>query len=181
MPYPAPMQWWCVDDYFDTLRDKMSDNTFARYFEQESELRHARELASIRTQSHALKWSGTDEELTATITKWYEAGWIEADSLPDALRRASSHFVTPGGTPVITLLATMPQSNPGEPPSSNPRQAFIVPLLEKKGWSILDWANEASVSHATTQDYLANKTKSFRSTRLKLARALGISIEQLPR
>ncbi len=60
------------------------------------------------------------------------------------------------------------------------RRAFIEPLLKAKGWSILDWANEADVSHATAMDYLKGKTSPYRSTRLKLAKALDISVDQLP-
>jgi lambda repressor-like predicted transcriptional regulator len=55
------------------------------------------------------------------------------------------------------------------------RRAFVMPLLEAKGWSILDWANDANVSHATAQDYLDNKTKPYPSTRKKLAKALGVN------
>jgi lambda repressor-like predicted transcriptional regulator len=60
------------------------------------------------------------------------------------------------------------------------RTAFVDPLLKAKGWSILDWANDAKVSHATAMDYLQGKTSPYRSTRLKLAKALGVSVERLP-
>jgi lambda repressor-like predicted transcriptional regulator len=63
----------------------------------------------------------------------------------------------------------------------NPRQAFVFPLLAKEGWSILDWANAARVSSATAHDFLRNRTNPYRSTRLKLAKSLGVSIQQLPR
>ncbi len=61
------------------------------------------------------------------------------------------------------------------------RRAAIQPLLDAKGWSILDWANAARVSHATAQDYLSGKTNPYPSTRLKLAKAFGIMVQQLPR
>jgi len=62
------------------------------------------------------------------------------------------------------------------------RKNFVIPLLEAKGWSILDWANEAGVAHATAHDYLDGKIKKpYRSTRLKLAKALGVPVEQLPK
>jgi hypothetical protein len=50
-----------------------------------------RKLAAIRAQSHALTWTGTTEELTETITRWYESGWLTAESLQDALQKASIH------------------------------------------------------------------------------------------
>lgn len=65
--------------------------------------------------------------------------------------------------------------------SENPRRAFVLPILAGKGWSILDWANESEVSHATAADYLDEKSNPYSSTRLKLAKALGITVEQLPK
>jgi hypothetical protein len=57
---------------------------------------------------------------------------------------------------------TIPQATAKEPvteiPSElNPRQAFVFPLLEQRGWSLLKWADEALVSHDTVIDYLANR------------------------
>jgi lambda repressor-like predicted transcriptional regulator len=65
-------------------------------------------------------------------------------------------------------------------PEDRGRKAFVMPILREKGWSILDWANEAGVSSSAAHDYLANRRRQFASTRLKLAKALGISIQQLP-
>ena len=59
-------------------------------------------------------------------------------------------------------------------------EEVVLPILEAKGWSVFDWANEAEVAHATAMDYLRGKTKSYRSTRVKLARALGIPVNELP-
>jgi hypothetical protein len=60
------------------------------------------------------------------------------------------------------------------------RKSFIDPLLMEKGWSILDWANEAEVAYHTAADYLAGTTHPFRSSRAKLAKALNISPNTLP-
>lgn len=61
------------------------------------------------------------------------------------------------------------------------RRTFIMPLLAEKGWSVFDWATEAEVSHATAMDYLNNKTKPHPSSLRKLAKALGISVEAMPK
>jgi len=61
------------------------------------------------------------------------------------------------------------------------RRAYVLPLLEEKGWSILEWATEAEVAYHTTADFLAGKTNPYRSSRLKMARALGVTVQQLPR
>jgi len=66
-------------------------------------------------------------------------------------------------------------------PVSRTRKEAVLKILEEEGWSILDWANEAGVSHATAMDYLQEKTAPYQSTWLKLAKALGIPVEQLPK
>ena len=74
-----------------------------------------------------------------------------------------------------------------KPPTLEPpriqltRNEFVQRILEEKGWSILDWANEAGVSHVTAAAYLRGKTKTYRSTRVKLAKALGVLIAELPK
>jgi len=67
------------------------------------------------------------------------------------------------------------------PAESSPRRKLIEPILAHKGWSVLDWANEAAVSHATAMDYLDGKTTPYADTRRKLAEALGLAVEQLPK
>jgi hypothetical protein len=146
---------------------------------EQEQLEHERKLAAIRAQSHALTWTGTAEELTETIKRWYESGWLTAESLQDALQKASIHFAKPDGRPILKPPSLEPSQI--QPKKALSRREFVTPLLDAKGWSILDWANEANVSHATALDYLANKTKAYRSTRVKLAKALDVPIEQLPR
>lgn len=65
------------------------------------EVEHERELARIRTESHALVWTGTPEELIETITRWYKSGLLVAESLQDALQKAAIHFLKPDRTLVI--------------------------------------------------------------------------------
>jgi len=66
-------------------------------------------------------------------------------------------------------------------PATHPRKIFVDPILEEKGWSVLDWANEAEVAYHTAADYLAGKTTPYSSSRLKLAKALNVSIQRLPK
>jgi lambda repressor-like predicted transcriptional regulator len=77
--------------------------------------------------------------------------------------------------------APEPPPRPAPLATESPRRAFIEHHLEAKGWSVLDWANEAEVAHATAMDFLHGKTYPYRSTRLKLAKALGVPVEELPR
>jgi lambda repressor-like predicted transcriptional regulator len=151
-----------------------------RNIERQNELDHARRLAAIRAQSHALVWAGSQAELVALVSGWYQSGLIVAASVEDALDKAAIHFVKPDGTLVLRFPAPAQQATSADPQAQNHRQAFVLPLLEKKGWSTGDWAIESQVSPATAQDYLANTTKPYRSTRAKLAKALGVPVQQLP-
>jgi hypothetical protein len=78
-------------------------------------------------------------------------------------------------------IPTQPAALPSAKERANIRQAFVTPRLEKKGWSPLDWANHATVDFHTANDYLNGTTKPYNSTRSKLANALGVDIEKLPR
>lgn len=61
------------------------------------------------------------------------------------------------------------------------KESLIRGILERKGWSLFDLAQEARVDPHTVNDYLKGKTTPYRSTRKKLADALGLPIEDLPR
>lgn len=75
-------------------------------------------------------------------------------------------------------------STPSQPDkrasASRARREFVEPILGEKGWSILQWALEAEVAYNTVADYLAGKKNPYPSTRVKLAKALGISANLLP-
>jgi hypothetical protein len=60
------------------------------------------------------------------------------------------------------------------------RKRLIEPLLDARGWSILDWAREANVDYNTANDYLNGVTKPRRDTRKKLAAAIGMTVAELP-
>jgi lambda repressor-like predicted transcriptional regulator len=63
---------------------------------------------------------------------------------------------------------------------SDRRKAVILPILNKKGWSNLDWATESGVDYHTVNDYFLGKTTPYRSTRKKLAESLELKPEELP-
>jgi lambda repressor-like predicted transcriptional regulator len=66
------------------------------------------------------------------------------------------------------------------PPARNAREAFVLPILEEKGWSVHRFSVEAELDFHTVNDYLKEKTKPNRSTRKQLADALGIPVTKLP-
>jgi lambda repressor-like predicted transcriptional regulator len=154
----------------------------ARDSERSSELYHERQLAAIRAEARALVWTGTQEEFVEAVLKLYESGCILASDPTDALMKAALHFVRQDGTAIVRpqeASSALSPSKPIEKPKLS-REAFVKAILETKGWSIFDWATEAEVSHATAIDYLRGKTKPHPSTRLKLAEALGVTVQQLP-
>ncbi len=60
------------------------------------------------------------------------------------------------------------------------RATIVAPILDSKGWSIFEWATNASVDFHTASDYLKGRTKPHPSSRKKLAEALGVKVEDLP-
>ena len=61
------------------------------------------------------------------------------------------------------------------------RREFVEPILLKKGWSILDWANHSQVDFHTANDYLKGRTDPYPSTRKKLADSLGVPVPDFPK
>jgi hypothetical protein len=93
-----------MDDLRDHVKKALerASQRMERDAERERALAHERQLAIIRAQPDALIWRGPADELIAMITKCYESGWIIAESLENALQKASIHFLRPDGTLVIS-------------------------------------------------------------------------------
>jgi hypothetical protein len=97
-----------------------------------------------------------------------------------AQQGVSQQAVEAPETPPAPLAEPEPAVPPRPSIPPNERRKVVEPLLDAKGWSVFEWANEAKVAHATAIDYLDLKTNPYPSTRLKLANALGIPQDQLP-
>lgn len=93
-----------------------------------------------------------------------------AEWTAEALKRMREGIATDS---VLQSVAT--------PSQEEERTAFVTPILVKKGWSILDLANQSGVDFHTVQSYLSGKRKSYSSTRKKLAEALGVEADDLPK
>ena len=65
-------------------------------------------------------------------------------------------------------------------PAKSQRKSVVMPILERKGWSVLDWASRSCVDYNTASDYLKGKTRPYKSTLKKLADSLGIDVQKLP-
>lgn len=60
------------------------------------------------------------------------------------------------------------------------RQALVNPILHQKGWSVHEWAQTARVDWHTTNNYFNGLRNPNRTSRGKLARALGVPVSELP-
>jgi hypothetical protein len=80
--------------------------------------------------------------------------------------------------PATPQIGTVAQLSSMEPESS--RRFLVKPLLDKRGWSINDWAVQSGVDFHTADRYLKGQGKPYPSTRLKLANSLNINVEALP-
>ena len=99
-------------------------------------------------------------------------------AIRDALQKAVNKWpqVTNRDTP------SMPEGKATQAEETrNSRREFVEPILDAKGWSPLMWSVEAELAYHTVADYLAGKTNPFRDTRLKMAKSLGVSVQQLPK
>ena len=99
-----------IDEKLEDFREELIYGPGGRRgAERRAEIAHERELSAIRMNSRALIWAGPVDELTRAITRWYESGWIVAESLQEALQKASSHFVGPNGMPIIAPAQGKPE------------------------------------------------------------------------
>ena len=64
--------------------------------------------------------------------------------------------------------------------ASDTREEQLRSMLDDRGFSIHDWAKRAGVDFHTADNFLKGKTKPYKSTRKKLADALGVKVEDLP-
>jgi hypothetical protein len=64
--------------------------------------------------------------------------------------------------------------------ADNERQTFVEAMLRKKSYSVHDWARISKVDFHTANRYLRGRTNPYPSTRLKLAQALEIGVDELP-
>jgi lambda repressor-like predicted transcriptional regulator len=70
-------------------------------------------------------------------------------------------------------------ANGRKPRVGSRRKLFVLPRLEAKGWSLLDWAVQAGVDPHTASSYLNGKRNTYVSSLKKLADALGVGVDQL--
>jgi hypothetical protein len=184
------------DDSFRNPNDQIDELLFGKEAlarrRRAAEISHEHELARIRSESHALVWTGTTEELTATITRWYQAGWLRADSLDDALQKAAIHFHRPDGTPIIRSMMELsrrtdtPAKSDADAPSKRLKPTIYSPTAARKMEAYLEENGIGLTEFATKIGTTDRTLRSFRSTgRIKrsifdeIAKGMGVNRDVL--
>ena len=109
-----------------------------------------------------------------------ESGLNRTGSLIEAVVEAAKTVEA-----VKTRVNSLSRNVTGHPVSTlgksiNTREAFVIPILKKKGLSIHGWASTANVDFHTADNYLKGKSKPYRDTLKKLADSLGVEVANLP-
>jgi len=121
--------------------------------------------------SGSFSYHATKDEMRQAVRAALNTHMERLPKLPEAIISKPQ----PSATGIQFPAAPKPIIN-----APSQRKLVVVPILDAKGWSVLDWANEAEVAYHTANDYLQGTTNPYRSSRLKLAKALGLKVEQLP-
>jgi hypothetical protein len=155
-----------------------------------AEIEHERELARIRSESHALVWTGNPKELTETIRRWFEAGWIKAANLQDAMEKAAIHFHRPDGTLVIKPIVGHPQrvaaSTQSDVPNKRLSATIYSPIAARKMEAFLEENGIGQTEFAIKIGTTDRTLRKFRTTgKIKrsifdeIAKGMGISRDTL--
>jgi lambda repressor-like predicted transcriptional regulator len=104
---------------------------------------------------------------------------LEHERALSAIRIQTAALIKAGAVEAPYMPSPVKSEN--DKTALNSRQAFVLPLLDAKGWSLFSWALAAKLAPDTVSDYLANKTRPYAKTRVKMAKALNIPVQQLPR
>ena len=146
-----------------TLEESEPDSMLLAY--------HGLQKADVEESLRGMLW-----ERSRDYAQGHAPSQLSGTALESPLQSAQKDLA-PQDLPSSSLTS----SDTALEPEQNEREKFVLPILDEKGWSILRWATEADVTKDTATDYLANRTKPYRSTRLKLAKALGVMVQRLPR
>ncbi len=144
----------------------------------------ARKVISEAIREMRQKFSPNEGISTASTTMMASEEKYSSLVARQAAAYAAAGVDITKGSPLLMMAATAGrggrQASQSSQNTEEKRRAFVEPLLREKGWSPLQWSIEAEVAYHTAADYLAGTTKPHRKSRVKLARALGISPNLLP-
>jgi hypothetical protein len=122
---------------------------------------------------------------------WLSGGYGPGNTLPKAVTRirdlekqeeSIKYELIERGESLVTCDESAPAREHKRSNASvgHTREAFLKPILDKRGFSVNEWAIEAGVDFHTAKDYFSGETKPYPSTITKLAKALGDDVRDMP-
>ena len=149
-----------IEAYYEKGRDRFGE----KFPEMTSNWRGSLLLGVEQMFHRSDEWRQFEAELLAVAEK-VAAGPDQAGETPsDQGVRTSSHDVV--------------ESQPTQ--QGRIRQAVILPILERKGWSRSKWASEAGVGKNSIYEYLEGRRSLSTKNRRAMAEVLDLLPEQLP-
>jgi hypothetical protein len=162
--------------------------SFYRGYPEHAE--HWRPASETKALERILVWidnfSATRNWLDDSILQTIKTTIIQHSKATLPLQRIKPAVDSPkisvfGDTATENPLLKMAKSIQFTDPVASRRKAFVQPLLDAKGWSVTQWAEQAKVSRHTANSYLEGKRKTYHSSMKDLADALGVSFQEFPK
>jgi lambda repressor-like predicted transcriptional regulator len=156
---------------------KLEERVTSMVLDKVAQVEHAGLYRYVTLSYHNVPLPAMQKAISAALEEQSKNRFIAAATEQIKVRLAT---ITPEAVAAAERNRAQRATERKPQTASAVRKAFVDPILLDKGWSILDWANEAEVAYHTAADYLAGTTSPYRSTRVRLAKALGVSPNQLP-
>jgi lambda repressor-like predicted transcriptional regulator len=152
---------------------KLGERVTSMVLDKVAQVEHAGSFRYVSLSYHNVRLSDMQKAIGGALSPEVTKRFVAA-----VKERVNQSFAQARQRVLDAPLQTLPEQKRST--TADRRKAFISPLLLEKGWSILQWATEAEVAYNTVADYLSGKKNPYPSTRVKLAKALGISANRLP-
>lgn len=161
--------------FLDDLSSRATDEILSEGAAGDEWQRHARRGCRFPFRRQALR-----EQIRWHLERDSRQCWLKRFGLEHECVRAK---VLDSGTAPARAAEVRNPTNVVDAPISTPascRRKAVQRILDQKGWSATDWAAEAQVDPHTAIDYLDGRTRPRQSSRVKMARALGVDVTDLP-
>jgi hypothetical protein len=162
---PGPQSGWGLSDAAYRLGERVRNSAeWERQAEAIVEAEHGGQPSPTEGAGSAMRDS--DETSSQVLT----AQAVDADRFPGL----------GWGQGIPPAQGKMATDAKGKSEAASRRKAFLIPILEKKAFSINDWATQAGVDFHTANNYLNGETNPYRGTLAKLASPLGLEVTDMP-
>jgi hypothetical protein len=155
---------------------KLVERVISMVLDKVAQVEHAGSFRNATLSHHSVRLSDMEGAISAALVTASEEQ-LKAHLAAAVKASIQAHTVTLDARQASMITGSR-ESRPADQASK--RKAFVEPILLAKGWSHLRWAMEAEVAYNTVADYLTGKKNPYSSTRVKLAKALGVTPNLLP-